>query len=184
MKSTTTIYQVFIHLTIVVLAAEVYILSAQNRKLKNPEPFVVDTLKVGDNFSFSEIEPVKQSDRLDSSRAMVIVVFTTICPYCHENLAVWGKVAEVIEPEGTPMVGISLSSMETTRQYVDENSIKFAVFVARDSKSFGKKNHVATVPQTLFISSHGMVARIWRGKMSGEKASEVVVAISENYQLH
>jgi len=81
------LYVGFLHLAVVVLAIEVYILAEQNREFKNPsEPANRERLTEGDSLSLATLLPIEiGSPSISDSRRAVVFIMTTRCPFCRET---------------------------------------------------------------------------------------------------
>jgi peroxiredoxin len=177
-----TLYSVFLHFAVVILAVEVVIIARQNKELKRgPSSEQLESLKAGDYFSLSGIAPLVNGTDLDTaSRRQVIFVFTTRCPFCKETLPFWEKIEDQAKRvKDIGVIGICLDEHAAVKAYVEEHRLTFPVFVAADKQLLGKKNKLQGVPQTIIRSRGGRVERVWRGRLLEEQFREVVRAISD-----
>jgi peroxiredoxin len=176
------LYHVFLHVVLVALALQVFVLSRQNKQLKNAYSAVAESIKVGDQFSPSDILPSNGTGEVDSTaQVKVFFVFTTHCPFCTETLSVWDQIVRRFKDPNQPaFIGICLDNAEATRAYIHEHQPMFPVFLSRDRQSFTKAHKLNGVPQTIVTSISGRVLRVWNGRLAQEKLDEVVKAILDS----
>jgi len=93
------LYNMFLHLVVVVLVVEVVILARQNREFKQgPSSAQQESLKTGDYFSLAGIVPLNSGARLDTTSArQLIFVFSTGCHFCRETLPLWKKIVDEVK---------------------------------------------------------------------------------------
>ena len=172
------LYQVFLHLSTIVLAVLVVVLVRQNRELRGgmapPENF-----KVGDVFTLGGLVQVQGTTALDTASPCLLLIFNTRCPHCKKNIPRWQTLADSIGAEGIQIAGIALDSAETARRFNSENGIRFPVYVPDDQADFGKTRKVGSVPQTALRGGNGRIEYMWTGGLSEKALKEVVTAISE-----
>jgi peroxiredoxin len=174
------IYTISLHIVIVLLGIEVFILAEQNQQLKieqaqgkgeNP-----DLLKFGDavpGLSTIRLDGGRETISYDdSSRLHLLFIFNTTCPACEKNLLSWIEMSEQINPEKCEILAISLHDMTSTRKYVSQKSIKFKVNVF-ENEDFLKRYKLNAVPQTLLIERGGIVKGVWVGPLSGVDKGEI-----------
>lgn len=172
-------YSVFLHLVVVALAVEVYILASQNKELKKEisaagrQP---ELLKEGDAvppFWATTVDGKSQEISYnESGRLHLLFVFNTTCPACKENLPNWNEISQKRNNRACAVVGVSFHSLELTKKYVLEKGVKFEVLVPRDSV-FVKNYKPNAIPQTLLIERGGKVRKVWTGILSPENKKEI-----------
>jgi cytochrome oxidase Cu insertion factor (SCO1/SenC/PrrC family) len=181
------LYSIVLHLLVVVLAVEVYILMRQNRELKEGRASTPqETIKEGDYLSLSDLTPVTNGSHLDTvSRKQLIFVFTTRCPSCKETLPMWKSLADTaIQRKSFAVFGICLDPLVDTKTYVSENQLRFPVFIPVNKESFSKNNRVQGVPQTILRDRTGFVEKAQRGRLSVDMYNEILHAISDGIIHH
>src|SRR3989338_8843577 len=117
--NTRKLYYGFLHVAIIVLAFEVYVLAKQNREFRTmiEEPSRED-LKEGDDFYLGELDPINAGSELDTSKdSQLVFVMTTTCPYCEQNVPTWNNFADTLK-DSFSIIGISLDSKEETADYI------------------------------------------------------------------
>jgi peroxiredoxin len=180
------LYNVFLHLVVVVLTFEVVILARQNKELKQgPSSAQQESLKVGDYFSLSGIIPLDNGTDPDTiSGRQVIFVFTTRCPFCKETLPLWEKIAsEAKRVKDVALIGICLDEEAATKAYVEEHGLDFPVFLPVSKDSLVQRNKLHGVPQTIIRARGGLVQNVWRGRLSQEQLQEVIRALSDSLTI-
>ena len=178
-----SLYSIFLHIVVVVLAIEVVILARQNNQLKEARSSAQqESLKVGDYFSLSGIVPLARDMRLDSTSArQVIFVFTTRCPFCKETLPFWKEIAcRAEEARDVAVIGICLDQVVPTKAYVEEEKLTFPIFIAEDKDWLVQTNKLHGVPQTIIRTTSGRVEKVWKGRLSERDFHEVVKAMSDS----
>lgn len=170
------IYQVFLHVMLIALGVEVYVLSAQNRNLKATDEALPGNLRAGDYFSLAGLNAIQTKKGLMSEKDLLVFVFTTNCPFCRETVPEWGRLYDVLASDQMSIVGISLSSETDTEQFIKSHSIEYDIFTPMNLKDFKTQNKLSSVPQTILRSSEGTIAEIWPGRISEKEYSEVVAA--------
>jgi len=172
-------YSVFLHLVVILLAVEVYILALQNKELKRElsaagsQP---ELLKEGDivpSFWATTIDGRPEEISYNEPRKLhLLLVFNTTCPACKENLPNWIEISRKLDSKSCALIGISLHKPKTTQKYVLEKGVPFTVLVPRDSM-FIKNYKSNAIPQTVLIESGGKVRKVWNGVLSSENKKEI-----------
>lgn len=154
---------------ILTLGALTWNLVLQNNELERERTSRVSRL--GADFVAGDVIPTVELAQLDGSvtdladlarSPVVIVFFTTTCPYCKMTLPIWGQLFSRLEPDGIQLVGVSLHPIELTRQYVRQNNIAWPVWVLSDPTDATLK--VRAVPLTI-VASQGRVVGAWSGAL-------------------
>lgn len=180
------IYYGFLHIAIIVLAAQVVLFADQNRKLKermsSPQQ---DHFKEGESLALGELIPVNdgvfpkvfEQDQL-------IFVMTTTCPFCKESLPLW-KALAVDHARDFSVLAISLDEKEQTLKYVEEQGIDFPVFLPADMQEFKKQMKSTAVPKTIIRAKDGRVRRIILGRLKKENMVEIdeIASVSPNQPI-
>jgi len=166
------LYQVFIHIAVIVLAAEVFILATQNDKLKNPAR--PESMKAGEYFSFSQLKSLDGTELATSTRRRVVFVFNAKCPFCVKSLPYWHKIDSVATAMKINVVGIGLDSLSSIEAYAREHAFGFSVFVPTDIVKFKERNKITGVPHTVLVSGDGRVESLWSGMIDEKSYAEVI----------
>lgn len=167
------LYTLFLHVAVLVLAAQVVILSNQNRLLKEGRQAKPrDQIKEGDTLQFIQLEPLKPGGYLDTSASRQLVfLMTTTCPFCKETIPAWKKLSGRVG-SSIPIIGISLDSRDSTSKFVETNGISFPVAISRDAAAFKKLNKITGVPITMYREKSGRIGRLWLGRLDPQNLQE------------
>ncbi len=164
-------YTVFIHLVVISLGIEVYLLAMQNNHLKanTGNAQLLSILKPGDIIHPISAMTMDGHDTLvsyeDSSRDYLLFVFSTKCHFCRENLPNWTTINREINGPRVSVLGISIQGLEETKSFVESNRLSFPVIVPSD-KSFSQQYKISSVPQTILVHVGGVVNKVWDGVLS------------------
>lgn len=176
-------YQVFLHVTLLVLAVEVVILSDRTTKMEaSLSRLIAKSLAVGDTLSLGNVRSLVTSAPIDLGSRSVIYLFTTSCPYCEKNIQQWRKTADYALGKGLKVGAICLNTSNDGRdgiiRYVRENQIDYPVYDVSDANEFRETNNVQGVPQTMIRSADGKIEKVWRGVLADNAMAEIIAAIA------
>lgn len=179
-----SLYNLFLHVALLVSLVVIVVLAKQNRELKvGGAPVPQTIIRAGDHFSLDGLIPFEPGHDFifDSSfTKQLVFVFTARCPYCKETVPLWKNLADsASQKKSFPIVGICLDPLEETRTYINQNQLTFPVFVPIDKESFSKNNNIGSVPQTFIRKADGLVEHSWPGKLSIDVYSKVLKAITD-----
>jgi len=176
------LYLGFLHLAVVVLAMEVYILADQNREFKRfSDSANRERLVEGDSLSIQTLMPIDiGSPEISDSRGAIVFIMTTRCPFCKRNMASWKSLSSVARSNGLVTIGVSLDSLQMTAAYAKQEGIDFPVYVPRDIGQYVKQNKLVGVPITVLRDSAGIAQRVWNGLLADSVVSEIVHTITNN----
>lgn len=172
------LYQIFLHIAVVALALEVFFLSSErsSREMPNAKP--------GDFFYLSDTYPIDTRMDTDTLSPLLIFVFTTSCPFCEKNIAIWNPIDSLARRNNVHTLGIALDSDSSARRYAAINKLKYPVIVATHPAKYKELNHISGVPQTLLRSSDGKLKRVWLGLLKEDEKSTVVRSAIEEATNH
>ncbi|MBI4811293.1 MAG: TlpA family protein disulfide reductase [Ignavibacteriales bacterium] len=163
----------------VFLIFEVILLINQNRGMKTrldeltkrPEP-----LKIGERVgSFKVITLDGDSTEItynDTKKKYMLFVFSIACPICAKNLQNWNELAEISGNKNIDVIGISISKLESTKQYLSDKQVKFSVVMRADT-SFDKQYKIIGVPLTFLIDKGGIVESVTIGELKQEQLTDL-----------
>ena len=159
-------YSTFLHLTLAALTVVSFLLMNENRALRGAigpreiTPEVGELLQpiAGRGLDGQSVEIVFEH----SEREKMLLVFTTTCPACKQNLGNWQVLWERYR-ENYDIVGISIDSIEATRSYVEANDLPFDIVVPEEPAEFSLQYRIAGVPETIHASIDGRVEKVWLG---------------------
>lgn len=136
-----------------------------------PEPLVVapEVGALAPDFTVSDLagKPLALSELRPNP--VVLVFWSTQCPYCREELALMQAVYEEKAKEGLAVVAIAAGQEQSTVQlFIDDVGYTFAV--ALDSKGMVSTDYrVERIPATFLIDSEGVIRFIKIGAFSSEE---------------
>lgn len=181
-----TAYMVFLHVLLIALMAEVYLLVAQNRslKIKGTMAYHLDLaqlVRVGDTLpAFPALTMQGLPEFIaydDSTKTYLVLVFNTTCPACKDNIPNWHQLAAGAHPSRCMVRGVSFHKLTATQKYVSELDLRFPVIVPLDS-TFVRHYKPNAIPQTLLLGYGGVVKRIWLGILSEQDKLEIIRMLS------
>lgn len=176
------LYTIALHLIIVALGFELFVLAKQNEELKERrEMFAVGSLKVGDAFIVRNLNPMSATTNTPSAigSRQVVFVFSTTCRYCKANIEMWQIIALEGKKHNVAVFAVSVDSLSKTARYVEDNpGIAYDVFVPSDIREFAKENRVSGVPITILRSPLGIVENYWLGALSAKQLGEILAKVS------
>lgn len=173
----------------VALLALMSLLVVQNHELKNRLALMVDSraLSVGDTFhdfpawdlagNHVDIQ-YPQHDSL----VTLLFIFSTDCKPCADNLPQWVTIAKALEGfKQCRILGVSLDSLEPTRQFVEKNGLSFAPVVPAVPQ-FSRRYKISGTPQTIVLDGYGHVMGVWAGVLDSLKNDEMLKVIHSSRQ--
>ena len=160
-------YSVFLHLALVALSAQVVVLTHRNTP---PEP--IARIAEGDMVEPIAIHELAGGERTlelaGNDRDTLLLVFTTSCPACQENIPSWVELWNRYHTR-YDIVGISVDEPEATIDYVARNVLPYPVVVPDDAEGFPRRYGIPGVPHTLWLSPEGQVREVWGGILDPER---------------
>lgn len=116
------------------------------------------------------------------SRAQVIVVFSTSCPFCRATLPAWRQLAARLDSLGTPvdMVWLSLSPRDSPRQYVGEQRLPYDRVAVDPDIVMLRAARIRGVPLTVVVDSRSIVRHVHAGRLTPLQADSVILAARES----
>jgi len=156
------------------MTIEIVILSFQNKKLNSILQVKRQGnkigLSVGDKISnlnefldgkFSLNLPKKQNN------SIVLIFFSNKCPACVSDVKEWQKIT--LTNNNVKVLGISLSDMNETNNFININNIDFDVIIDHEKK-IAKNFGVISLPTKIFINKNKIIEYIYIG--SGSKKNQ------------
>jgi len=90
-------------------------------------------------------------------QVQLLFVFSTTCEFCKASLPAWKRIAgELAVNAQVEVVGISVDSVQATRDYVEEHGIEYPVVSFMDRR-LRALYRAGITPQTLIIDAEGKV---------------------------
>ncbi len=91
-------------------------------------------------------------------QVQVLFVFSTSCEFCKASLPAWKRIAGKFAGNSqVEVVGISIDSVQVTREYVEEHGLEFPVVSFTDRK-LRALYRAGITPQTLIVDAEGKVS--------------------------
>ena len=172
------LYMAFIHIALLVLVVEVLVLTKQSQELRmmgSPR----EPVQVGSPFVLGQLLPANVNADIDTTRPLLVYVFSTRCGYCVKNLPAWAALADSAVSRGIGTMAISTDSVATAAAYIAKHSIRYAVYVATDGREFMVRNGIQFVPQTILRDREGRASAVWPGELSSSAASAIQTALRD-----
>jgi hypothetical protein len=177
-----TLYAIALHLIVLALCVELYIVTGQNKHLKeSQEHLVVGRLKDGDSFSVDSLVAVTEGKGcpVEDEGRQLIFVFSTRCRFCQANMKNWGQIAWKAKERRLRVYAVSMDSLAKTRSFVAQNGfVNYDVYVPLDVGRFASKNRLSGVPLTVLRSRIGIVESLWQGVLEEKQMREILLRIS------
>jgi peroxiredoxin len=163
------------------LSVQVILLTIQNTRLKviltsmtpfgNPSPLLKSGEHVGP-VSLRTLGGSSSELRYEHSKQKYLLfVFSTTCPHCEKTLPIWQSIADSNKDTAVVILGISIQSVDQTREYVLRKQPHF--YVASTDSTFASRYNIAGVPETVLIDSGGIVEQIWEGELKKQDAEDI-----------
>jgi len=107
----------------------------------------------------------------------ILFVFTTTCQYCLASLPAWESIATRARSTrpGVEVYGVSLDSVDATRQYVATHSLSYPTVLFPPGK-LPSLYRTRNVPLTMIIDADGRVAYARVGMLSEQTVVDSVLA--------
>ena len=177
-------YQAILHVVVLGLTLEVFVLAKQNREMKSIATSRAEPeIKIGDRVSLSELIPLTTSRAIDSNKTNLLFFFTTTCQFCEKNIAAWKEVNKAASKTPVPVLAICLDGQEKALAYASKFHLTYDIYVPPDPAKYRRQNHIVGVPNTILRSASGHADWVWLGLLDGVKVREIVSAISDIPQL-
>jgi peroxiredoxin len=113
-----------------------------------------------------------------AGRSQVLFVFATQCPYCAQTLPAWDAIARNLLADSAgrfDVFGVTLSSPDSTREYVERNRLSYRV-VHFPTKKLRNVYRLKSTPLTLVLTPAGQVAYARAGAFESQAVSDSVIA--------
>ena len=165
------LFQLFLYAALIGLAVEVIFLVRQNRQSRIlvqelNQALASLSLQKGDHvLPFRVIDlrgiPTTISYGRESQKTLLFI-FSTECAVCEKNIPFWNYLCENADEKKYRIMGITRNNPFEVQLYVEDQKIKFPVFVS-DDLSFWWSYKLFRLPQTILINEQGIVEHVWQG---------------------
>ena len=111
------------------------------------------------------------------TKAQIIAVFTTSCPYCKASVPTWQVLSAVTDTSSVmEMVWLSLSPRDSTENYVREHALPSTKVVIDPEKKLMLAARIRGVPLTLVVDSAGIIRHVFAGALTAIQADSALLA--------
>ena len=169
---------------IVLLAAEVFYLVYQNRRLQaiiaNLPQFT--TLGEGDRvpaLRAQDIDGQPVDLKYGTNQPFTLMCwFSPNCSYCGDNMSFWNDLFFQYDSDDIRVIGVCACDPEDARAQSDEYQLKFPI-VCINEPYLMNAYHGNVLPQTVFINPEGAIQGVWPGSLTNEQIDEILTALAE-----
>ena len=106
--------------------------------------------------------------------------FSTTCEFCKASLPAWRRIAgELAASAQIEVVGISVDSVQVTRDYIEEHGLEFPVLSFTERRLRALYRTVA-FPQSLVLNANGEVAYARLGSVTEASAIDSIIQMSRS----
>ncbi|HEX8696231.1 MAG TPA: TlpA disulfide reductase family protein [Longimicrobium sp.] len=115
---------------------------------------------------------------LPAEGRQVLFVYTTTCPYCLSTIPAWKRIASIADTIQRPraqVFGVSLDSVDVTRQYAERHALPYPTIRFPEDKLVAIYR-AGSVPLTLVLDEHGRTIYSRLGELKGEAAIDSVIS--------
>lgn len=175
-------YGFLIHGMTAALCVLVVLLARENHRLEDLlASLIQDNVEVGDHFPDIAVTGLDGGETTlsfeDAPNGSLVLVFSTTCPTCEENLDHWRELHERAG-EHYRFAAIGIDEPATVRTYAEERSLPFDVFIPVSWRYFPKTYRIAVVPQTIVVGSDGVVKEVRTGMLPDDFLDRVPTALA------
>lgn len=166
-------YAIGLHAVLVVFCFLILLLARENQRLE--ERLYRASLAAAGGPEVHDLLPELPVTGLDGNDAVltfdglaqdsVVLVFTTTCPACQQNLEPWRDLHRRFG-DRYRFVAVGLDSPEATRRFAEQNDLPFQVVTPADRSGFQRAYGITSVPQTLVVGRDGRVKDVQPGVLS------------------
>ncbi|HEU4880839.1 MAG TPA: TlpA disulfide reductase family protein [Longimicrobium sp.] len=107
----------------------------------------------------------------------VLLMYTTTCPYCLSSIPAWKQIkaaADTMTSIRAAVYGVSLDSVDATRQYIAKHALPYPTVRFPDEKVAGMYR-AGTVPITLVLDERGRAIYTRTGELKTRAAIDSVM---------
>jgi peroxiredoxin len=107
----------------------------------------------------------------------VLLMYTTTCPYCLSSIPAWKQIkaaADTMTSVRAAVYGVSLDSVDVTRQYIAKHALPYQTVRFPDEKVAGMYR-AGTVPITLVLDERGRAIYSRTGELKSPAAIDSVM---------
>ncbi|MEM7352391.1 MAG: redoxin family protein [Acidobacteriota bacterium] len=160
-KQRSTRYRWLVYGAMAGLCVLVVLLAKENERLKDLlQSIIQDQVAAGDHLpGFAATGLAGDETWLsfdDEHRESIVLVFTTTCPSCEENVRNWQKLYQRAG-DRYRFAAIGIDDPDVVRAYAEKTAMPFRVFTPTQWRIFPKSHRIAAVPLTLVVARDGRI---------------------------
>jgi peroxiredoxin len=108
----------------------------------------------------------------DGTRKFLFFIFSPTCGVCEHEIPLWNGLAKTTTSKKVEIHGISIDSLEDSKESVVGKDISFDTLIMPDMPT-RRAYRVISIPQVMIISEHGTVEWVHYGAMTQDKVAEL-----------
>ncbi len=145
-----------------------------------PDPFSLTSIKEGStlDFTFPDVEgrPVSLTDPRFRGKPLIVEIFGTWCPNCHDAAPVLREIKNKYKSTGLQILGLAYEitgdpalDAEQIRRYAERHGCDWPILLAgtsskaKASKTLPALSGIKSYPTTIFIDRKGRIQKIYTG---------------------
>jgi peroxiredoxin len=106
------------------------------------------------------------------SEALVLLVYSPMCPYCERNWPAWQRAISSFAEKGTRFVSIDVSGTATSAFLRSKGVSSLTAFHRIDNATI-KKLKITATPETILIDRNGSVKDVWLGVLDSDDSAQL-----------
>jgi peroxiredoxin len=118
-----------------------------------------------------------QSNYGQDSRKTILLVLSTRCSACVENMPNWQAIFNTIDQQSFRLAAVSLQS-EGFKEYASRHGINQIPVLTKIDPKYRAAYNLALTPQIILIDTDGKVEKVWTGVLRKEDKQEVELALN------
>ena len=108
----------------------------------------------------------------DGTKKFLFFIFSPMCGVCEHEIPLWNGLAETTASKKIEIRGISIDSLEDSKESAVGKDISFDILVMPDMPT-RRAYRVVSIPQVMIVSEHGTVEWVHYGVMTQDKVAEL-----------
>lgn len=155
--------------------------SRQNSELQAKEreqygtlsgPPVIQEEDIVPAFKTIDIQNSEKEIVYNGTTKYLLFVFSPMCGVCQQEIPLWNSIASIAASKEFAVCGISLDSLDDSRNNLKNHDIGFDVFIMPDFAT-QRAYRVTSIPQVMIVSEHGRVEWVHYGAMTQSKVKDL-----------
>jgi len=167
----------------VVLLCVNVLLVRQNKKLQVLAVRPDRALEIRPGTAVPPLEGIDSNGDMQSinygqdSRKTILLVLSTRCPACVENMPNWQAIFNTIDQQSFRLAAVSLQS-EGFKEYASRHGINQIPVLTKFDPKYRAAYNLALNPQIIILDTDGKVEKVWTGVLRKEDKQEVELALN------